>query len=96
MKLSHELLEKIMNDLPNNIPSDLLLIAFNNLFVLYALKNNFEMASEFGEKWVKLAEKLKIPSQIIQSRSNIATYYLKGKRLESAQNHIDATLSTLI
>ncbi|KAL4507161.1 hypothetical protein ABPG72_001954 [Tetrahymena utriculariae] len=95
IELSEQLLHKIMNDLPNNIPSDLLLICFNNLFVLYSCKNNIEKSVEYGQKWIKLTEKLQLPSHIVLSKSSVSTFYLKIQKLDEAQKNIDSAVQVL-
>ncbi|KAL4492203.1 hypothetical protein ABPG73_003151 [Tetrahymena malaccensis] len=95
IELSQQLLHKIMNDLPNNIPSDLLLVCFNNLFVLYSCNNNIEKSVEYGQKWIKLTEKLQLPSHIVLSKSSVSTFYLKILNLEQAQKNIDSAVQVL-
>ncbi|EAR99116.2 hypothetical protein TTHERM_00388570 (macronuclear) [Tetrahymena thermophila SB210] len=95
IELSEQLLHKIMNDLPNQIPSDMLLICFNNLFVLYSCKNNNEKSAEYGQKWIKLTEKLQLPSHIVLSKSSVSTFYLKIQKLDEAQKNIDGAVQVL-
>lgn len=92
--LSNSALRVLVEESPDNkIDPSLLLILFNNLFVLNAATENLELAPQFGKKWIKVAERLLSVPQIVSANCSMAVFYLKHNHLPNAV-HEARTYST--